>query len=233
MKTALIVAAGLLAASGWQVASAAPLFAPGSTFQVSASNSPDSFTDTVPLATGTYAIDGGAVDIAVAITPAGGGAEWLSFTYSTVNGGVLSQPYQDWSVYEVGLDAAQPVNFIAAYAQFNTNGVAQTPTGNIFGGYGIEADPVPGETGTGLGASGFTAPFAAGDLPTLGTYISPWSYLNDTGINSATVNGYEEALEFTPQTPGVPEPAAWLMMICGIGGVGAMLRRRKEALAAA
>ena len=34
------------------------------------------------------------------------------------------------------------------------------------------------------------------------------------------------------QTPGVPEPATWAMMIMGFGGVGALMRRRRMALAA-
>ena len=33
--------------------------------------------------------------------------------------------------------------------------------------------------------------------------------------------------------PGVPEPATWAMMILGLGGVGATLRRRRSAMALA
>ncbi|HEX3889064.1 MAG TPA: PEPxxWA-CTERM sorting domain-containing protein [Phenylobacterium sp.] len=33
------------------------------------------------------------------------------------------------------------------------------------------------------------------------------------------------------QTPGVPEPAAWALMILGFGGAGAMLRRRRAVVA--
>ena len=33
------------------------------------------------------------------------------------------------------------------------------------------------------------------------------------------------------QQPGVPEPAAWALMILGFGGAGAMLRRRRAAVA--
>ena len=43
----------LLAGLSWQGANAASLFVPGSTFQVQAGNSPDTFTDTVNLAAGT------------------------------------------------------------------------------------------------------------------------------------------------------------------------------------
>jgi hypothetical protein len=35
------------------------------------------------------------------------------------------------------------------------------------------------------------------------------------------------------QTPGVPEPAAWAMMIMGFGAVGALMRRRRYAYAVA
>jgi len=34
------------------------------------------------------------------------------------------------------------------------------------------------------------------------------------------------------EVPGVPEPATWAMMIIGFGGVGAMVRRRRETLGA-
>lgn len=34
---------------------------------------------------------------------------------------------------------------------------------------------------------------------------------------------------FDAQSPGVPEPAAWTMMILGFGGIGAVLRRRRMA----
>jgi hypothetical protein len=37
---------------------------------------------------------------------------------------------------------------------------------------------------------------------------------------------------FRPTTPGVPEPATWALMIAGFGGAGAMLRRRRTAVAA-
>jgi hypothetical protein len=38
---------------------------------------------------------------------------------------------------------------------------------------------------------------------------------------------------FIPHTPGVPEPATWALMIMGFGGAGAMLRRRRPAVATA
>ncbi len=68
----------------------ATLFVPGSTFQVQATNSPDTFTDTVNLATGTQSLDSGAVTLNISFVPAGGGDEWLVFNYTTASGGPLS-----------------------------------------------------------------------------------------------------------------------------------------------
>ena len=45
--------------------------------------------------------------------------------------------------------------------------------------------------------------------------------------------GSVEAVKFASNGGGVPEPAAWTMMILGFGGIGAMLRRRKLALVSA
>ncbi len=40
-------------------------------------------------------------------------------------------------------------------------------------------------------------------------------------------------LDFNPSGGGgVPEPAAWTLMILGLGGVGGALRNRREAIAA-
>jgi PEP-CTERM motif len=34
------------------------------------------------------------------------------------------------------------------------------------------------------------------------------------------VNGFTEALEFSPVTPAVPEPSTWAMMLAGFAGLG-------------
>ncbi|MBW8815460.1 MAG: FxDxF family PEP-CTERM protein [Caulobacterales bacterium] len=41
---------------------------------------------------------------------------------------------------------------------------------------------------------------------------------------------YDGVIAFTPVTAGVPEPAAWALMIMGFGGTGAILRRRSRML---
>lgn len=217
-------------------ANAAPLFVSGSTFTVSANNSPDSYTNTVTLNLSstpvTTLLDGGAVSLSQSIVSSGAN-EWLVFNYSTTSSGPFSCAGCYWSLNQIGLDvAAGGAIFNAAYSQFNVNGVAQTPTYAFFPGYGVETNPVPGATGTGMGASGFNAVVPAGPLGALGAFIDPWDgYLNSAGINALNVNGYEQALEFSPSA--TPLPAALPLFASGLGALGLFGWRRKRKNAAA
>lgn len=51
-------------------------------------------------------------------------------------------------------------------------------------------------------------------------------YNYNPALSAAATPGGRQAFAF-----GVPEPATWLMMIMGFGGVGAVLRRRRQAAA--
>ncbi|MBS0334235.1 MAG: choice-of-anchor A family protein, partial [Proteobacteria bacterium] len=80
-----------------------------------------------------------------------------------------------------------------------------------------------------------------------GSILAPYATLtNNTQINgSVAVAGFQQGGEihmanydgtydFPPPDnppPGVPEPAAWALMILGFGGAGAALRRRRAATA--
>ena len=46
--------------------------------------------------------------------------------------------------------------------------------------------------------------------------------------NGGTAATYGGTVSFILNAAAVPEPAAWALMIVGFGGVGAMLRRRRE-----
>ena len=81
------------------------------------------------------------------------------------------------------------------------------------------------------------------DIAAVGDYgFTPWTHFStrlaagEYTIEAGVTNGSDE---FNPSlllvdnfslTP-VPEPASWALMIAGLGGVGALVRRRRDALA--
>ena len=220
MQTKIIVTAAMLLGLA-APAHAASLFVPGSTFEIQGTNTPDSFDDTtVSLTPGSQSLDNGALTLNISIVGAGGGGEWLVFNYTTTNGGPLSgNDY--WSINQVGLDAAVPVNFNYAYSEFLVNGVSQPWSYSFFSGYTPISSPVPGLSGTGVGnLTSFNSPNPAGPLGSLGAYIDPYAgYLSGAGIDPTMVNGYTQALEFSPTAPATPELSTWAMMLAGFAGL--------------
>ncbi len=49
----------------------------------------------------------------------------------------------------------------------------------------------------------------------------------------APIGGGDHQLPIMPESPGVPEPVTWAMLLVGLGGVGGVMRsaRRKAAMA--
>ena len=59
------------------------------------------------------------------------------------------------------------------------------------------------------------------------TYSNTW--LVAAAANSSNNDGFKvKSLTYDVQPPPVPEPATWLCMIMGFGGLGAMLRRQRR-----
>jgi PEP-CTERM motif len=145
----------------------------------------------------------------------------------------LSVSGQDWSIEQVGIPAAVSLNFIADYTQWQgPNGANIPQTGFIFGDT-LMANPVPGMTGSGEGASGFVNPVGSGPLGGLGGFANPFDIVLN-GLPATQVNGFTEALEFSPVTPAVPEPSTWAMMLAGFAGLGFLgYRQTLKARAAA
>jgi hypothetical protein len=55
---------------------------------------------------------------------------------------------------------------------------------------------------------------------------------NGAKVSSITFQSGSNAFEFDGLAGVVPEPGTWALMIMGFGGAGAMIRRRRAALAA-
>jgi hypothetical protein len=83
------------------------------------------------------------------------------------------------------------------------------------------SSPVPGLSRTGVGnLTSFNSPQGSGPLGSLGAFIDGYSgYLSSANIDPTMVNGWTQALEFSPTTP-VPELSTWAMMAVGFVGLG-------------
>jgi hypothetical protein len=160
------------------------------------------------------------------------GSEWLVFQYTS--DGSISPSQGNWTVNPVGLLANQSVFLIRGFSQFDESGTEQAFNFSPFGGFSPVAAPTADLasilSGPGLlsGVNMDTNPadaFPAGPLPSLGTFINPFSQLNSDLVNEGTasdITSFTQALEFTPAsfTPGAPEPSTWAMMLLGFAGMG-------------
>jgi PEP-CTERM motif len=214
----------------------AQLFTPDGKFTVTLVNSPTSETDTVTLTPGVaQTLAGGDLDLTISIVPVSRGAEWLVFDYQTTSPSIpLSTAAQNWSIEQIGLPAAQAVNFIGDYTQWTSASGANIPqTGRIFG-QTLESNPIPGFTGQGEGNSGFIDHIGGpGPLPQLGGFADPFNIVL-MGLPASQVNGELAGLEFAPNgaapPSAIPEPSTWAML--GIGfGMMAFFGMRKRVLA--
>ncbi len=228
MQTKLILTTAVLL--GLSAPAHAQLFTNGAAFTIDFQNSPTSESDTVTFSPGvTQLVDGGNVNLTMNVVAAGGGAEWLVFNYQTISANLpLSTAGENWSINQIGIPAAVPLNFIADYTQwYGPDGTNIPQTGGIFG-QTLMASPVAGLIGSGEGSSGYVDPIGVGPLPSLGAFANSFNIVL-SGLPAAQVNGFTQALEFAPQTP-VPELSTWAMMVAGFAGLGLMgWRRSREA----
>ena len=139
--------------------------------------------------------------------------------------------------------------YIGSYNNFGVNSLHNCYCGNSFGTLTMTfASPVTG-IGFFWGASDNQWTLSAYnashsliesfDLPiTHGSNAGDFVGIMDPGIAYAVLSGPSSDYVFVDNvegtlTGGVPEPAAWAMILLGVGGVGAALRARRPRFAAA
>lgn len=234
MRTKLIITTAVLL--GLAAPAHAQLFTPNGAFTVTSGGTPGvGGSDAATLTPGsamTLTNAGLSLTISLAAGTDRPGSEWLVFQYTS--DGAISPSLGDWNVNEVGLVANQALYLVRGFLQFDESGTEQAFNYSPFGNYSPAAAPASDLasilSGPGLlsGVNEDTNPadaFPAGPLPSLGTYLNPFSQLDGALANEGTsdqITSYTEALEFTPANfaPGTPEPSTWAMMLLGFAGLG-------------
>lgn len=201
----------------------------GSTYNIGGTNFPTNFgPETVTLDLTPKLINGGQIRVTESIFPTANGGAWLDVYFERVNGGSLAGNINGaWDFYLNHLVMSQPVIFDATYKYWTVNGTAVSPI-NPFGGFTTVG---PNPVNAGLGQAYLTTlnfgPLSQFDFTTL-SFISPYSFISNGGMNPNTANGFHHGFHFSP----VPEPTS--LAFAGVASLGAIgwraIRRRDQVM---
>ena len=222
----------------------ADLFAPGTSFTITGTNFVTDFSQTIPLANGTYSVDNGLMTVTETIVPVNSTQEWLVLDFNTISGGsVAGNINAYWDFSDSGVQFTEPWRFMNYFSYWTTDGVA-TPNIVPFGGGGLGVvnpnplDPALGEVFGGVPNQIYpsgSSPTYTSDLtqPSFDLDdVSPFSFVTNGNVPT-TVNGFVAALEFEGAQPftSTPEPSSLALCtigLCTLAG-GSWWRRRRVA----
>jgi hypothetical protein len=135
----------------------------------------------------------------------GGAINW-SYTFVAAADGVFRA---DWSLFTPGTNNTTGLN------RLNTSDNWTTPGGFGLGGAGDD----PSGSGVSL------VPLLAGETYTMS--VSNVGYVGDPqGFDFRVANGEARIAWVIDYTPQIPEPGTWALLLAGLAGVGAVVRRR-------
>jgi hypothetical protein len=247
MRTKLIITTAVLL--GLAAPAHAQLFTPNGAYTVTSGGTPGvGGSDAATLTPGsamTLTNAGLTLTVSMVAGTDRPGSEWLVFQYTS--DGPISPSQGNWTINPVGLPANQSMFLIRGFSQFDESGTEQAFNFSPFGSFSPSAAP-PSDLTSILSGPGLLSgvnmdmnpadAFPAGPLPSLGTFLNPFSQLNGAlsgGPTASDITSFTQALEFTPAsfTPSAPEPSTWAMMLLGFAGLGFLgYRRAREPRAA-
>jgi hypothetical protein len=182
---------------------------------------------------------GGGAQITEKTTPLAGGAEFVEFVISTINGGSLVADtslfnFNGFQIYLNNIQLTGPAVSSNYYFDFATNGVANTGITAPLSGFGVEANPNPGSSFAGQNAFYFPGFVPSGaDMTT--NYSESQSPFESsvTGMNiDPNATGYIVGWELSLKSPpvGIPGPVAGAGLpgiVFATGGLLAWWRRKR------
>ena len=172
----------------------------GSPLTFGGTNSPDTYSATTTFSSTPVLVDNGAVKIWQQQTPTGPNGEWDVFYMETTDGGPLANNISGlWNIV-IDYTLSAPVYFDQVVQQWTMNGTAVGPLTNGIGSICCAEATNPILPGWSYYNSGFSGALPAGvQTNWQQIYVTPYTLIENGGIDPSTANGFTFGLHFTLQ----------------------------------